>query len=186
MICTWYIRAFCSWNGKPLFRSSFLHLALKCFSKVVETSFVRHYISFSFPPMNIGCVNHICVFAFFAPAPSPLLSASHWKWLMAFRPHSECTNPWIECRCQIPLAWLPTNKQSNQNRVAIIRFEVWSRSDLKENVPPELALFAAGCNFVPRVNNFPKSLSPSAVESWRCQLFAWWWSVCYTTLHCHH
>ena len=140
MICTWYIGAFCSWNGKPLFRSSFLHLALECFSKVAETIFVRHYISFSFPPMNIGCVNHICVFAFFAPAPSPLLSASHWKWLMAFRPHSECTNPWIECRCQIPLAWLPTNKQSNQNQVTITRFEAWSRSDLKENVPPELCL----------------------------------------------
>ena len=138
----------------------------------------------SFPPMNIGCVNHICVLAFFAPAPPPLLTASHWKWLMAFRPHSECTNPWIQCRCQIPLAWLPTNKQSNQNQAT--RFEVWSRSDLKENVPPELCL-QQGVISSPGWTISRKVCRSVPLKAASCLLGGGpWWSVCYTTLHCHH
>ena len=185
MICTWYIRVFCSWNGKPLFRSSFLHLALECFSKVAETIFVCHYIScFLSSDEHRLRESYLCV-GFFRPCTFTTVECYPLKVIdgisSTFRMHQPLNS--------MPLSntsGLVTDKQTIQTKPSDY-YQVWSlKSVWPERKCAPRALFAAGCNFVPRVDNFPKSLSPSAVESWRCQLFAWWWSVCYTTLHCHH
>ena len=188
MVCTWYIWAFCSWNGEPLFRSSFLHLEILKRLRKLFTGYDGNYLCL---PLYIPCFlasdehrlreSYLCVY-FFRPCTSTTVEWSPLKVIdgisSTFRMHQ-------------PLNWMPlsntsglvTNKQTIQPKPSNY-YQVWSlKSVWPERECAPRGLFAAGCNFVPRVDNFPKSLSPGAVESWCCQLFAWWCSVVVRVLY---